>query len=165
MCLIVGVWGLRSTPLELGAAALLLAAILLLGVVLHLVYQVAFVGGCGQTPGRMALGITVVRRDGSTVGHSRALVRCVAGWLSLLTLGLAGLGMLLTRERRGFADWLAGTRVVRVVQVPRTGGERFAAVALPPPSQSSGGPDPWRGDPAESRTGAARARISENASL
>jgi len=165
MCLVAGVWGVRSAPLELEDAAVLAAALVLLAVVLHFVYHVGFVGGCGQTPGRMALGIAVVRRDGRPVGAWRALVRSIGGAFSLLTLGIAAVGMFFTRERRGFADWLAGTRVVRVVQVPRTGGERFAAVALPPPSQSSGGPDPWRGDPAESRTGAARARISENASL
>jgi uncharacterized RDD family membrane protein YckC len=113
LCLVVGVWGFRRTPLELGDAALLIAAILALGVVLHFVYHVAFVGGCGQTPGRMALGIAVVRRDGQAAGHGRALVRCLAGWFSLLTLGVAALGVLFTRERRGFADWLAGTRVVR----------------------------------------------------
>src|SRR4029453_17281502 len=57
MCVVVGVWGFRTSPLELADAALLFAAILALGVVLHVVYHVAFVGGCGQTPGRMARGI------------------------------------------------------------------------------------------------------------
>jgi len=113
MCVVVGVWGFRTSPLELGDAALLLAAILVLGIALHVTYHVAFVGGCGQTPGRMALGIAVVRRDGGAPGYGRALARCLGGCVSIVTLGLAGLGMLVTRERRGLADWLAGTRVIR----------------------------------------------------
>jgi uncharacterized RDD family membrane protein YckC len=113
MLVVVAVWGFRSAPLELPDAALLAAAVIGLGVVLHLVYHVAFVGGCGQTPGRMVLGIAVVRRDGQAVGHGRAFVRCIGGLVSLFTLGVAALGIFFTRERRGFADWLAGTRVVR----------------------------------------------------
>ena len=112
MCIVAGVWGFRVTPLELPDAALLLSAVVSLGMALHFVYHVAFVGGCGQTPGRMALGIAVVRRDGGTAGYGRALLRCLAGCISFFTLGMAGLGVLLTRERRGFADWMAGTRVV-----------------------------------------------------
>ena len=112
MCIAIGAWGFRTSPLELPDAALLLAAVVALGMVLHFVYHVAFVGGCGQTPGRMALGIMVVRRDGGAPGYSRALVRCLAGCVSLVTLGVPGLGMLWTRERRGLADWVAGTRVV-----------------------------------------------------
>jgi uncharacterized RDD family membrane protein YckC len=118
MCLVVAVWGFRTAPLELADAALLLAAVVALGLALHLVYYVAFLGGCGQTPGRMALGITVVRRDGGTAGYGRALVRCLGGWLALLTLGIASLGVLFSRDRRGFADWVAGTRVVRAGAAP-----------------------------------------------
>jgi uncharacterized RDD family membrane protein YckC len=113
MCLLIGTWGFRSSPLDLAAAALLVVAMLALGIAQHLVYHVAFVGGCGQTPGQMALGIAVVRRDGRAAGHGRALVRCLGGGLSLLTLGVGFLGALVNRERRGLADWLAGTRVVR----------------------------------------------------
>lgn len=113
MCLVIAVWGFRTAPLELTDALLLVGAIALLGVALHLVYHVAFVGGCGQTPGRMALGIAVVRRNGDAVGYARALVRSIGGCLSILTLGVGGAGMLFTRERRGLADWMAGTRVVQ----------------------------------------------------
>lgn len=113
MCLVIAVWGFRSSPLELREAVLLAVAVLALGAVLHAVYHVAFVGGCGQTPGRMALGVLVVRRDGTVPGYGRALLRCIGGWLALLTLGMASVGVLLSRERRGLADWLAGTRVVR----------------------------------------------------
>ena len=79
MCVVVGVWGFRATPLELPDAALLLSAVVALGTALHFVYHVAFVGGCGQTPGRMAFGIAVVRRDGGTAGYGRALARCLGG--------------------------------------------------------------------------------------
>lgn len=114
MWLVVAAWGVRRSPLELRDAALLALAVIALGVALHVVYHVAFVGGCGQTPGKMALGIAVVRRDGARAGYGRAIVRCVGGMLAVLTLGLASLPVLFTRERRGLADWLAGTRVVRV---------------------------------------------------
>jgi len=113
MCLVIGVWVFRGSPLDVAAAALLVLAILALGVAQHLVYHVAFVGGCGQTPGQMALGIAVVRRDGRAAGHGRALARCLGGGLSLLTLGVGSIVALLNRERRGLSDWLAGTRVVR----------------------------------------------------
>ena len=111
--LVIMVWARRS-PLPLREAALLGVAILGLAVVLHIMYHVVFIGGCGQTPGRMAFGIAVVRRDGARAGYGRAMVRCFAGALVALTLGLLSIGALFTRERRGLADWLAGTRVVRV---------------------------------------------------
>ena len=114
MWLVIAVWGFRRTPLELRDALLLAVAILVLGVALHLVYHAAFVGGCGQTPGKMALGIAVVRRDGGRAGYGRALVRCLGGVFALVTVGISTLGVLFTRERRGFGDWLAGTRVVRM---------------------------------------------------
>jgi uncharacterized RDD family membrane protein YckC len=114
MWLVIAAWGFRRSPLELREAAMLALAVVALGVALHVVYHVAFVGGCGQTPGKMALGISVVRRDGERAGYGRAMVRCLGGMVSVLTLGLSSLAVLFTRERRGFADWLAGTRVVRL---------------------------------------------------
>ena len=113
MLIVLAVWGFRTSPLELGDAAVLLSAIGALAAMLHLIYHVAFVGGCGQTPGKMMLGIAVVRRDGQPPGPGRALIRCLGGWLSLFLLGIGSVGVFFTRERRGLADWLAGTRVVR----------------------------------------------------
>jgi uncharacterized RDD family membrane protein YckC len=98
-------------------AALLVLALVGLGAALHVVYHVAFIGGCGQTPGKMALGIAVVRRDGGRAGYGRALIRCLGGGLATLTFGLFSIGVLFTRERRGLADWLAGTRVIRVAVI------------------------------------------------
>jgi uncharacterized RDD family membrane protein YckC len=115
MWFLILVWGFRRSPLELSAALLLALAILLLAVLLHVAYHTVFVGGWGQTPGRMALGIAVVRRDGRPAGYGRALARAaVGGGLEVLTLGLGGLVALFNRERRGLADLVAGTRVVRV---------------------------------------------------
>jgi uncharacterized RDD family membrane protein YckC len=113
MWLVIAAWGFRSAPLELWEVALLGVALAALGVALHVVYHATFIGGCGQTLGKMVVGITVVRRDGERAGYLRAFVRCFGGLLSALTLGLSSLGVLFTRERRGFGDWLAGTRVVR----------------------------------------------------
>jgi len=113
MWLVILTWAMRRSPLELEDALVLALAVAGLAGALHLVYHVCFIGGCGQTPGKMALGVAVVRRDGRAVGYGRAVVRCVGGALSALTLGLASVGVLWSRERRGLADVLAGTRVVR----------------------------------------------------
>jgi uncharacterized RDD family membrane protein YckC len=66
----------------------------------------------------MALGIVVVRRDGGAVGYGRAGLRCLGGLLSVASFGLGYAGVLFTAERRGLADWLAGTRVVAVSAAP-----------------------------------------------
>lgn len=114
MWLLIAVWGFRRGPLELRAAGVLALAVAALAVVCHLAYHTAFLGGCGQTLGRMALGIAVVRRDGRPVSYGRALARTLGGGLEVLTLGLGRLVALFNRERRSLADLVAGTRVVRL---------------------------------------------------
>ena len=106
----IGLWALENPPRDLLDLALLLLAMLALALALHVAYHVVLVGGCGQTLGKMALGIAVVRRDGGTVGYGRAALRCLGGFLSLATFGLGYAGVLFTAERRGLADWLAGTQ-------------------------------------------------------
>jgi uncharacterized RDD family membrane protein YckC len=88
--------------------------LLALAVLLHLAYHVFCIGRFGQTLGKSAMGIAVVKRNGAPAGYVSALLRSLGGMASILTLGLANLGVLLKHDRRGAGDWLAGTRVVRV---------------------------------------------------
>ena len=129
MWLVIGLWALENPPRDLFDLALLLLATLALAFALHIAYHVVLVGGCGQSLGKMALGILVVRRDGGTVGYGRAGLRCLGGLLSFASFGLGYAGVLFTAERRGLADWLAGTRVVLESAAP--------AAAAPGPAQMS----------------------------
>lgn len=101
-----------QTPFTLPGG--ILPGLLVLAVLLHLSYHVFCIGRFGQTLGKSAMDIAVVRRDGAPAGYARALLRSLGGMASVLTLGLANLGVLLNRDRRGAGDWMAGTRVVRV---------------------------------------------------
>jgi uncharacterized RDD family membrane protein YckC len=114
MWLVLGVWALRGLPREPITLLLFYAGILGLGVGLHVIYHVVVLGGCGQTVGRMALGITVVRSDGRAPGYGRAALRSLGNLVTALTLGLAALIALFNREGRDLADLLSGTRVVRL---------------------------------------------------
>jgi uncharacterized RDD family membrane protein YckC len=112
MWLLVGVLAFRVRPLDLFDGLVLLLAVVGLGVALHVIYHTVLVGGCGQTPGKMLMGVAVVRRDGAPAGYGRALLRCSSGALSLLTLGLDRVLVLFARDRRGLGDLVAGTRPV-----------------------------------------------------
>ena len=114
MWLIVGVWAIRGLPHDARGVLLIYAGVLGLAVGLHFIYHVVLLGGCGQTVGRMALGIAVVRRDGGVPGYGRAVLRSVGNALVIVTLGLAALVALFNRERRDMADLMSGTRVVRL---------------------------------------------------
>jgi uncharacterized RDD family membrane protein YckC len=118
MWLVIGLWALKNPPHDLLDMALVLLATLALAFALHIAYHLILVGGCGQSLGKMALGIVVVRRDGGAVGYGRAGLRCLGGLLSFASFGLGYAGVLFTAERRGLADWLAGTRVVVSSAVP-----------------------------------------------
>jgi len=112
MWLLVAVLPWRRHPLAALDVVILVGMLLLLGVALHVVYHTVLIGACGQTFGKMLLGIAVVRRNGGPAGYGRALLRVMGGALSALTLGVGGLLVLFTRERRGLADLIAGTRPV-----------------------------------------------------
>lgn len=112
MWLLLGVLALRTRPLDALDGLVLALAVLLLGVAVHVVYHTVLVGGCGQTLGKMLVGVAVVRRDGAPAGYARALVRCLGGGVGVLTLGLDRLLVLLTPDRRGLSDLVAGTRPV-----------------------------------------------------
>ena len=119
--LIIALRLLRPDSPDAADVAVLAAAVLLLAAALHAVYHVSFVGGCGQTPGRMALGIAVMRRDGAPPGVGRAVARVLGGVAAVLSLGLLTLIAFAVRRSGGFSDWVAGTQVVRVGRAARVG--------------------------------------------
>jgi uncharacterized RDD family membrane protein YckC len=118
MWLMIGLWALDSPPNDLLDVLLIGLAMMGLALALHIAYHVVLVGGCGQTLGKMALGITVIARDGGPPGYGRAALRCLGGFLSVATFGLGYMGIVFTEERRGLADLLAGTRVVEASPAP-----------------------------------------------
>ncbi|MBI2358331.1 MAG: RDD family protein [Deltaproteobacteria bacterium] len=75
-------------------------------------YFVILHGMEGCTVGKWCLGLRVVGARDPPVGYGRALVR----WVGTLISGVSLLGflwILWQRERRGWHDLLAGTRVIR----------------------------------------------------
>ena len=119
MWLVIGLWAFDSAPGDLFDVLLILFVLPGLALALHIAYHVVLVGGCGQTLGKMALGITVIRRDdGGIPGYGRAALRCLGGFLSLASFGLGYMGIVFTEERRGLADLLAGTRVIEELPEP-----------------------------------------------
>lgn len=130
MWLVIGLWALGDPPADLLDVALILLAVQGLALALHIAYHMVLVGGCGQTLGKMALGIAVVKRDGGSPGYGRAALRCLGGLLSCASFGLGYAGVVFTKERRGLPDWLAGTRVVESSPEPIAATQ----VASPEPS-------------------------------
>jgi uncharacterized RDD family membrane protein YckC len=129
MWLVIGLWALKNPPRDLLDLALVLLATLALAFALHVAYHVVLIGGCGQSLGKMAVDIAVVRRGGGAVGYGRAALRCLGGLLSIASFGLGYVGVLFTAERRGLADWLAGTRVVVVSKAPAAASPAHAEMS------------------------------------
>ncbi len=87
----------------------------LFGTVLAITYYVYFTGYCGQTPGKMALKIKVIRTDGGDVSYGRAALREVLGkFLSGILLGIGYLMVAFTKEKQGLHDKIADTYVVKI---------------------------------------------------
>jgi predicted Zn finger-like uncharacterized protein len=87
----------------------------LFGVALSLGYAVFFVGYCGQTPGKMALRIKVIRTDGRAMSYGRAALREVFGkFISALLLGIGYLMVAFDSNKQGLHDRIADTYVVKL---------------------------------------------------
>jgi uncharacterized RDD family membrane protein YckC len=109
----VQVGGMVSSAPEAGLEWLDTTATGLFVVVMILCYFTLFVGYRGQTPGKMLLGLKVIRTTGEEVGYGRALLRWGAQCISLLPFGLGLLMVAFSRRKQGLHDRIAGTYVVR----------------------------------------------------
>ena len=99
-----------NEPVPLAMAVVVFALCLIGGIA----YPVCFWRWRGQTPGKMALGIRVVRSDGSPPGWRAALVRFLGYALAWVTVGLLFLWVPLDDHGQGIHDRIAGTYVVKV---------------------------------------------------
>lgn len=80
-----------------------------------LTYYIFFTGYNGQTPGKMALRIQVVRSDGTPMSYGRAFLREVPGkFLSAILLGIGYLMVAFDRNKQGLHDRIAGTYVIKL---------------------------------------------------
>jgi uncharacterized RDD family membrane protein YckC len=73
---------------------------------------VYFVARRGATPGKMALGLRVVRTDGSKVSTGVAVGRFFADWLSQITLAVGYVIAAFDGEKRALHDRICETRVI-----------------------------------------------------
>lgn len=82
------------------------------GFAFPLAYNTWFIGRYGATPGKMAMGIRVVRPDGAKLTYLRALGRHFAEFLTSMTCFIGYLTVLFDKERRTLHDLICDTRVV-----------------------------------------------------
>jgi uncharacterized RDD family membrane protein YckC len=85
----------------------------LLSTAVSAIYSTWFIGALGAVPGMMALGLKVVRPDGSAVGYARACARYFAAVLSGIMLGIGYLLIAFDSEKRALHDMICDTRVIK----------------------------------------------------
>lgn len=108
LLLIFGVLGSSNNSVAiLGSMLSVLASI-----GLPAAYSTWFIGRFGATPGKMALGLKVVRSDGASVTYGRAFARYVSEFLSALILLIGYIIAAFDIEKRTLHDHLCDTRVI-----------------------------------------------------
>jgi uncharacterized RDD family membrane protein YckC len=113
-------------------------------VIIFVAWQLFYFGyswaASGRTFGMAALGLRVVRADGTTLDPGRGVLRALVFPLSFLFFGLGFLGILVQREHRALHDLIAGTAVVYAWDA-RAARLRFLARAAEPVAASGLGRD------------------------
>lgn len=85
------------------------------GPVIGVAYYVGFTGYCGQTPGKMAIRVKVIRCDGGEIGYGRAFIRETLGkFLSFVIFGIGYLMIAFDGQKQGLHDKLADTYVIKL---------------------------------------------------
>ncbi len=85
----------------------------LVGFGLGVTYVTWFVGRFGATPGKMALGLKIVKPDGDDLTYMQAFGRFWGEMLSSIIMGIGYLMVAFDDEKRALHDRICTTRVVR----------------------------------------------------
>jgi uncharacterized RDD family membrane protein YckC len=86
----------------------------LAGIAIGLGYGVFFIRRYNATPGKMALGLKLIRPDGSPLSMGRIIGRHFAEWISSMTLLIGYIMAGFDDERRALHDRICDTRVIKV---------------------------------------------------
>lgn len=86
--------------------------LILVGMLLGLAYQWFFLAKFAATPGKLVLGLRVIRGNGAPLSHGRIVGRFFAEYLSTLILYIGYLIAAFDEEKRALHDTLCDTRVV-----------------------------------------------------
>lgn len=111
--LVYASWGARFAAVLLDWLILIIPG-LLMGPVSWLLalYYIIMNGARGQTLGKMALGIRIVKSDGSPIGYGTSVGRYFAQFLSSLILGIGYLMPLWTERKQSLHDIICDTIVI-----------------------------------------------------
>ena len=85
----------------------------LLNIAIAACYEAFFVANLSATPGKLVIGVRVVRPDGSLVDLGRAFGRYFAKLLSFFILCIGFIMVGFDSEKRGLHDMICDTRVVK----------------------------------------------------
>jgi len=100
--------GLIFAPAMIG----LLGISTLIGLALGVAYEVYFLSSYGATPGKMALGLRVIRADGGPISPMLALGRYFAMWISAVIFMIGYIMAAFDPEKRALHDRICETRVI-----------------------------------------------------
>ncbi|MFM1768710.1 MAG: hypothetical protein RJA22_1239 [Verrucomicrobiota bacterium] len=95
-----------------GTSLLFQVAINCVSILASVAYNTFFIAKYGATPGKMALGLRIVRSDGSQLTPLRAFGRAWAEQLSNLTCYIGHIIAAFDTEKRALQDHICDTRVV-----------------------------------------------------
>jgi uncharacterized RDD family membrane protein YckC len=99
---------LAMLPAILGAAGLSI----LVNVILGVAYEAYFVSAKGGTIGKLALGLQIIRLDGSRLSMGQAAGRFFARWLSAVILYIGFIMAGFDPEKRALHDRICNTLVI-----------------------------------------------------
>jgi uncharacterized RDD family membrane protein YckC len=90
-----------------------------LSVAINLGYTIGFWISEGATPGKMAMGIVILKTDGQMMGMGSAFARYLGYWLSSAILLIGYLMIAFRHDKRGLHDLIAGTVVIRKTHIEK----------------------------------------------
>ena len=84
------------------------------GMVIEVLYFVGFWAWRGQTPGKIALGIKIIRADGSSLSWGGALLRYLGYIVSAVIIYIGFIWIAFDGRKQGIHDKIADTYVIRL---------------------------------------------------
>lgn len=110
-----GIWGATGTldPNDPGSFIAMQLVVQAVSIVIAIGYDVLFIRKFDATPGKMALGVKVLRADGSKLSVGRIIGRYFAKILSGIILAIGYIMAAFDDEKRGLHDRICDTRVIK----------------------------------------------------